>query len=75
MVKPTLTPLEKKVLKALKQEHRATAPLLAEKVGTTPASVRTVLGRLSRLGLAKRVAYGVYEPAEEAEEWQSGKGI
>jgi len=48
---------------------------LAEKVGTTPASVRTVLARLSRFGLAKRVAYGVYEPAEEAEEWQSGKGI
>ena len=63
-----LTPLERKVLEALKKEGRATAPMLAEKVGTTPASVRTVLARLSRFGLAKRVAYGVYEPAEEAEE-------
>ena len=70
-----LTKLEERVLKALREEHRATAPMLAEKVGTTPASVRTVLARLSRFGLAKRVAYGVYEPAEEAEEWQSGKGI
>ena len=70
-----LTPLERKVLEALKKEGRVTAPMLAEKVGTTPASVRTVLARLSRFGLAKRVAYGVYEPAEEAEEWQSGKGI
>ena len=42
--------------------------MLAEKVGTTPASARTVLARLSRFGLAKRVAYGVYEPAEEVEE-------
>ncbi len=63
-----LTPLERKVLEALKKEGRVTAPMLAEKVGTTPASVRTVLARLSRFGLAKRVAYGVYEPAEEAEE-------
>ena len=63
-----LTRLEERVLECLKQEHRATAPMLAEKVGTTPASVRTVLARLSRLGLAKRVAYGVYEPAEEAGE-------
>ena len=63
-----LTPLERKVLEALKKEGRVTAPMLAEKVGTTPASVRTVLARLSRFGLAERVAYGVYEPAEEAEE-------
>jgi len=63
-----LTKLEKKVLKCLKEEGRVTAPLLAEKVGTTPASARTVLARLSRFGLAKRVAYGVYEPAEEVEE-------
>jgi len=67
MVKPTLTPLEERVLRELQREGRATAPMLAEKVGTTPASVRTVLARLSRFGLAKRVAYGVYEPAEEVE--------
>ena len=60
-----LTSLEKKVLECLKEEGRATAPMLAERVGTTPASVRTVLVRLSKVGLVKRVARGVYEPVEE----------
>ena len=61
-----LTPLERKVLEALKKEGRATAPMLAERVGTTPASVRTAIIRLKKLGLVKRVARGVYEPTEEA---------
>ena len=60
-----LTRLEERVLKALREEGRATAPMLAERVGTTPASVRTVLVRLSKVGLVKRVARGVYEPVED----------
>ena len=63
-----LTKLEERILEALKKEGRATAPMLAERVGTTPASVRTVLVRLSKVGLVKRVARGVYEPTEEVKE-------
>ena len=59
-----LTRLEKRILKALKEEGRATAPMLAEKVGTTPASARTVLTRFVKMGLVKRVSRGLYEAAE-----------
>jgi DNA-binding Lrp family transcriptional regulator len=59
-----MTNLEKRVLEALKKEGQATAPLLAEKVGTTPESVRTTLTRLVKLGLVKRVARGLYEVEE-----------
>ena len=59
-----LTGLEKRILKALKEEGRANVPLLAEKVGTTQGTVRTVLTRLVKMGLVKRVSRGLYEATE-----------
>ena len=54
-----LTRLERRILKALKEEGRANVPLLAVKVGTTQGTVRTILTRL-----VKRVSRGLYEVAE-----------
>jgi len=61
-----LTNLERRILEALKEEGRASAPMIAEKVGTTPATVRTALVRLTKLGLVRRVYRGIYEPVEGA---------
>jgi len=39
-------------------------PLLAVKVGTTQGTVRTVLTRLVKMGLVKRISRGLYEAVE-----------
>ena len=67
MVKPTLTPLERRILQELAREGRATAPMIAKKIGATQGTVRTILARLLKLGLVKRVDRGLYEYVENAE--------
>ena len=62
-----LTRLEKLVLETLREEHRATAPMIAKKIGATQGTVRTILARLLKLGLVKRVDRGLYEYVENAE--------
>ena len=62
-----LTQLEQKVLEALKEEGRATAPMIAKRINATQGTVRTILTRLLKLGLVKRVDRGLYEYVENAE--------
>ena len=62
-----LTQLEQKVLEALKEEGRATAPMIAKRINATQGTVRTILARLLKLGLVKRVDRGLYEYVENVE--------
>ena len=67
-----LTRLEKRILKALKEEGMANVPLLAVKVGTTQGTVRTVLTRLVKMGLVKRISRGLYEALDRLYNFTGG---
>ena len=56
-----LTETEKKIIRIVEKEVRSTPKLVAKKIGVSDQHVRNLMSNLSRFGLLKRIARGVYE--------------
>lgn len=57
-----LSPMQERIVSCLGR-GRKTSYEVAERIGSTPSSVRVQMARLARVGTLRRVARGVYEVA------------